>query len=165
MSAAMQVQGSPRLLAVALRSACGAHCLTSTGRDCSSFFKDLPPRNAPGRDGKGAQPLACAVRVARAQASTREIRDSLAHLLPEVDRKTMTTMVSKYRCLPEEYYDGSEPITPDKAIIHMAEHKEELNGGVKFWELCSGTSVLSKLAHDTGLGLCQERPSQERPSQ
>ena len=65
----------------------------------------LPGRDAQGRDQHPVSTFAGTARVARTQVSSKEVREDLKHLEPEVDRKTLTAMIQKYQCMPEVYYE------------------------------------------------------------
>ena len=73
---------------------------------------DLPTRTARGRSGTGADAIVAKARVART-VNVKAIRADLAHIGIDMPRKEMDKLVSKYRCLPEMYYQGEAPVGPD----------------------------------------------------
>ena len=79
------------------------------------LFKDLPNKEAPGRNGHMISPRAGKARAALTiSPNTQQLRDGLKHLQGEMDRKTITQMITKYKCIPEQYYkDPSKYIGPD----------------------------------------------------
>ena len=91
------------------------------------------------------------MRVALTLAPTKEIRHSLAHLCPDMDRKATNTLTSKYRCLPEEYYKGDPAISPGRLGAWFAAHAGDNQRGVRIWELCSGSSILSARARQRNI--------------
>ena len=70
-----------------------------------AIFKDLPNRDALGRDGKPAASIASSARVAMT-LNPKTIRDQLSHMSAAMSRKELAKIVSKYRALPEHYFEG-----------------------------------------------------------
>ena len=123
------------------------------------LFKDLPSRDVHGRDGRTGDAVTSSARVARVTTQSKPLRESLSHLDKDLTRKEMNKLVSNYRCLPEEYYSGKQPISPSTLSTWFERSGDDMNNagdmtngsGVKLWELCSGSSVLSARAREKGI--------------
>ena len=127
------------------------------------LLKDLPSTDTQGRDGRTGDAVTSSARVARVVTQSKHIRESLSHLNKDLTRREMNKVVYNYRCLPEEYYSGKQPISPHKLSTWfegsdggpsaVAPNLGDMTSGsgVKLCELCSGSSVLSARARAQGL--------------
>ena len=83
-----------------------------TRQGLQTLLRDLPSKEAPGRDGQPMSSVVCSARVALTLTPTKVVRESLDHLSNSMDKHTLRSMVSKYRSLPEAYDGSDEPAKP-----------------------------------------------------
>ena len=122
-----------------------------TKEDLKHIIADLPDHTVPGRSGFLVQ-VPAAARVCRNTVPMSEIRSSLQHLKPVMQRPQFNQVLSKYKNLPDVYYGGDTAavVGPDKLDRHFAERSgPEAVSPVKLWEWYSGSSSVSKNAKDS----------------
>ena len=140
-----------------------------TKEDCKRLFKELPNKDAPGRDGRQAVAITCSARVARAIPETTEaLRERLAHLQDEIGPKGIHKMITKYKCIPDQYHDKPEDIITPTGFDSLVANRLEVDDGGSgcdmtcpfdvdstplygLWEWCAGSAALSATARVAGV--------------
>ena len=132
-----------------------------TKDELNQLLSDLPDHSVPGRSGKpAAQPTVARVALANTP--------DLSHMVDHFPKEDVLRMRSKYRNLPDRYYNGDKEkfITPARfdekepqsstADVAGSSHCGDVTRSsrqrpaIALWELCAGSSVLSAMAKKRG---------------
>ena len=117
-----------------------------TKNELNQLITDLPAHHEIGRTGKPAQPPKSA-RVARVQ------KENLEHLRANMSNEDISRIRSKYRNLPDTYWQGdAEAVIIPERVERMgfkAVHSQMPSKLAQLWELCSGSGALSARARES----------------
>ena len=124
-----------------------------TREDCKRLFRELPNKDVPSRDGKQVSAIASSARVARGIAlTTKELRERLSHVQDEITPKAMRKLITKYKCIPDQYHNKPEDIITPPGFDTLLSDKLTGPGApdpparYTLWEWCAGSAALSAAA-------------------